>query len=407
MTRLLILTQAIKQKQKDGKEIYNQSQAQIVRNMLEQDPSLKITMLQYKNDYADRLSEEDDIEVKDGKIFAARNLEIKEIDPDQKKTDGAKIGFKEQVVREYGKDEEINFNGLEISLALSRSWGQALKAKEVNKAIHSQDVEFVNDLEAVAKSNSRCETARCFNESKVATPLTYIFDDKTKKEDREKYIKNIKKELIDGGGKVAFYIKKDYGIYGHAVKRVKSIDELNKNLDILNKDKTPFIIQKELSNYVPLRCSIANGKITGIFKGKSNPVLNENVGDGPENLEEFKKEHINFNEFEEAIIAAANSLYDEGKDKNFLGAVNCLVKVDEKGNIISNELEPIVLEVNDSPATSIHGPYKDNNVSKEYSRFAVQRQRVINDLHRGDKPSASTSPTSHKEVGSVSHEKNV
>ena len=242
MPIILISTQAIMQQQENSKEICNKSQAQIVRSMFDKDRDIRILMLQYENDDKKR-SSEDDIKVDDDKILAARYLKIREVDPDPKKTDGENIVFKEEVIREYNKDDEIDFNDLKINMVLSRSWGQALKAEEVNAVMQKTcGLEFVNDLEAVKKSNSRCETARCFNESKVATPLTYIFDDKTKDEDREKYIKKIKKELIDGGGKVAFYIKRDYGIYGHVVKRVESIDELNENLDILHKDKTPFII---------------------------------------------------------------------------------------------------------------------------------------------------------------------
>ena len=403
MPIILISTQAIMQQQENSKEICNKSQAQIVRSMFDKDRDIRILMLQYENDDKKR-SSEDDIKVDDDKILAARYLKIREVDPDPKKTDGENIVFKKEVIKEYNKDDKIDFNALKINMVLSRSWGQALKAEKVNAVMQKTfGLEFVNDLEAVKKSNSRCETARCFNESKVATPLTYIFDDKTKNEDREKYIKKIKKELKDGGG-VAFYIKEDYGIYGNAVTRVNSIDELSKNLDRLNEDNTSFTIQKELRNYVPLRCSIANGKITGIFKGKPNqfmpnPVLKENVVDGPENLEEFKAKHKNFEEFEKAIIAAANSLYDKGKDKNFLGAVNCLVKVDEKGDIISEEFKvPKALEVNDSSATSSFGILLNNYVSQKYATHVAQQS--IN-KSRSDNPSEAMRPTSHNAVGPV------
>lgn len=402
MPTILISTQAITEN-KNGKDGFNQSQAQIVRSMLNKNRDIRILMLQYKNDDINR-SSEDDIKVDGDKILAARDLKISEVDPDPKKTDGENIVFKNEVLKEYKEGEEINFNDdLGIDIVLSRSWGQALKAREFNGLMqNTYGLKFVNNLEAVEKSNSRCKTDRCFEKSNIARPLTYNFDNKTEDRDKEGYIKKIKKELTDGGGKVAFYIKEDYGIYGNAVTRVTLIDELEENLNRLNKDNTSFIIQKELGDCVPLRCSIANGRITGIFKGKPNqfmpnPILNKNVDYGPENLEEFKAKHKNFKEFEKAIIAAANSLYDEGeKDKNFLGAVNCLVKVDKNGNIISDELEPITLEVNDSSATSTFGKLLVNIVSQEYSDHVAQ-EAINNSI--GNKPLKAMSPTSYKEVG--------
>ncbi len=98
-------------------------------------------------------------------------------------------------------------------------------------------------MKLLKKSNSRCKTDRCFEKSNIARPLTYNFDNKTEDRDKEGYIKKIKKELTDGGGKVAFYIKEDF-IYGNAVTRVTLIDELEENLNRLNKDNTSFIIQK-------------------------------------------------------------------------------------------------------------------------------------------------------------------
>ena len=190
MQTILISTQAIMQNQQDGEVICNKSQAQIVRSMLDNDSDKRILMLQYENEDKKR-SSEDDIKLDEkGGIVAARDLKIREVDPDPKKTDGENIVFKKEVIKEYNKDDKIDFNALKINMVLSRSWGQALKAEKVNAVMQKTfGLEFVNDLEAVKKSNSRCETARCFNESKVATPLTYIFDDKTKNEDREKYIK--------------------------------------------------------------------------------------------------------------------------------------------------------------------------------------------------------------------------